>query len=482
MLAPAKARIYTSVMGLLFAVGMVLSGCSSSQLPKGVIGRMGRYDYSPSVIQTGNVKQFWWCGLAQNPTDSSQETDAILYESVDSVSGQTKGPWTVLAETRGAWDASFTCNPKVIGGTFVNPLGDGATYSYAMYYVGINQSSNNNIGVAFSGDGIHWKKYPQPVIWADNGIGYGVGQPSLINSDHKAAITMFYEDSYPAAHHVKATSNDGIHFTVQGSITHKGLDPGCPGQWGDMAFDPKTGYWYALFNRDIRAPDTTGGVIERGQYGVELYRIPDRTLFSGDVPWQLLATFDTNVTGFESNFIGAIVRDQFGSVVVGSYPALEMYLSVSDPQPGWNYSAKEAGKSADPSTWDIAPVKWVPGQGPRALTQYSNGKSYLVTTGWVSPFAGFKQNSVVGHLHATPATGATNRLYACKKGSEDSFLSLDPACGGSRIIGTSGFAYPQAQSQLVPLYQCMSPRGHFVSRDPKCQGQQEEEFLGYILP
>jgi hypothetical protein len=281
---------------------------------------------------------------------------------------------------------------------------------------------------------------------------------------------------------VKATSNDGVHFTVQGAITHKGLDPGCPGQWGDMAFDPKTGYWYALFNRDIRNPDTTGGITERGQYGVELYRIQDRTLLSGDVPWEQLATFDTNVTGFESNFIGAIVRDQFGSVVVGSYPAIEMYLSVSDPQPGWDYSAKDAGKSADPSTWDIAPVKWVPGQGPLALAQYSNGKSSLTTTGWVSPLAGFKQKSVIGHLYATPSVGATNRLYACKKGSEDSFFSLDPACQGSRIIGTSGFAYPQPQSQLVPLYQCMSTQGHFVSRDPKCQGQQQEQFLGYILP
>jgi hypothetical protein len=62
---------------LLVALGMMLVtlSCSTAQLGAGMIGRVGKYDYSPSVIQSGNVRQFWWCGFAVNPTLSSQETD-----------------------------------------------------------------------------------------------------------------------------------------------------------------------------------------------------------------------------------------------------------------------------------------------------------------------------------------------------------------------------------------------------------------------
>ena len=193
---------------VLVALGMMLVtvSCSTAQLGAGMIGRVGKYDYSPSVIQSGNVRQFWWCGFAVNPTRSSQETDAILYESVNLTTGETEGPLTVLAETRGAWDSVYLCNPKVIGGSFDNPLGDGQSFQYAMYYVATSDGITNNIGVAFSQDGVNWKKYPEPVIRTSSASGYGVGQPAVYNSDHKAAISMFYEDSNPIIHHVAATS------------------------------------------------------------------------------------------------------------------------------------------------------------------------------------------------------------------------------------------------------------------------------------
>src|SRR6516162_3789163 len=102
-------RITLAILWAVFA----LSGCSSEHhLPKGMVGRLGHYDYSPSVIQTGTVRQFWWCGEATNPTYSSQSGDAILYESMDMVTGKTVGPLTVLAETPGTWHALYTCNPK----------------------------------------------------------------------------------------------------------------------------------------------------------------------------------------------------------------------------------------------------------------------------------------------------------------------------------------------------------------------------------
>ena len=98
-----------------------------------------------------------------------------------------------------------------------------------------------------------------------------------------------------------------------------------------MAYDAATGYWYAGFNLPLRNPWTVGGVVERGQYGIQLYRIPDASLLTGATPWELVTTVDTCLTGYEANFIPAFVRDPFGNLNVGSYPTIEMYLAISDP-------------------------------------------------------------------------------------------------------------------------------------------------------
>ena len=97
----------------------------------------------------------------------------------------TKARFLAPGETLGAWDSTYTCNPKVIMGSFANPLGDGENFTYAMYYVALGWSGNNAIGVAFSRDGLSWKKYPHPVISAETSDGYGVGQPALYNTNHQ---------------------------------------------------------------------------------------------------------------------------------------------------------------------------------------------------------------------------------------------------------------------------------------------------------
>jgi hypothetical protein len=295
---------------------------------------------------------------------------------------------------------------------------------------------------------------------------------------------MFYEDSYPTVHHVQAATTDGVHFSVQGTITTEGLEPGCSDTWGDMAYDAKTGYWYALFNCGMRDPATTGGITERGQFGVELYRIRNSALLNGASPWEPLTTFDTNATGYEANFLGGFVRDQNGTVNVASYPTIQMYLSVSYPQPGWNASPKAAGQSANPSTWQITTFEWLPDSLQKPLVQYSNRHTHVATTGWVSSSGGFRTDSVLGHLYDGPQKGATIPLYGCIDGDSDYFVSRDSACEGKRVLGRNGFAYPApvANVNLIPLYRCVGTHGHFVSQDTKCNGHQTGEFLGYILP
>jgi hypothetical protein len=475
------------VLGLTLAAA---AGCGVhfKHLPAGsVAGRAGIYDYSPSVIQTGNVVQIWWCGSDDNASDRTQISDSIQYESINLADHSHYGPVPVLGEGQYKWDSVYTCNPKVIGGSFANPLGNGKTYSYAMYYVATDspQGENNSIGVAFSNDGINWKKYPQPVITPETQGNYGVGQPALYNTDHKAGIQMFYEDYSSSVHHVEAISSDGLHFTTVGTLTTKGFDPNnAQPSWGDMAFDPQTGYWYGAFNLGDRDPSTTGGVSEIGQYGIELYRIPDGSVLSGATPWQLLTIIDTSLTGYESNFIAGFARDSFGSLNVGTYPTLTLYTSASNPQPPWNATPTQAGVSGSIAKWDISTAAWVPGQPLRALNQYYNQTAHEVTTGWIDPNGGFSLQSTLGHLYESPQQGATVPFFGCKNGSTDYFVSLDVKCGGSRILGTNGYGYakPVAGVNLVALYRCSTGGDDFVSQDSGCEGKASGQLLGYALP
>ena len=468
-----------------------LIGCAaqiSGLLPGAVAGRVGAYDYSPSVIQTGNTAKIWWCGYARNPNRPSQSSDAILYATYDFATSTSSGPQVVLAETPHAWDSAYTCNAQVVQGAFVNPLGDGKSYSYAMYYVGTDRESGaaNSIGVAFSTDGIHWNKYPEPVIGTSTQANYGVGQPVPYNTDHKSAITLFYEDSNgpTGARHVEAASTDGIHFHRVGELTTNGLDPNDPDpSWGDIAYDPDSGYWYAAFNSRLRYPETTGNRQERGQFGVVLYRIPAASLLTGKTPWQQLHTFDTNTTGYEANFIAGFRRDSWGNLSLGSEGTVELYTSISNPGPSWDASPGSAYRSAEPGAWDIGRVEWTPGHELLALGLYSNRSAQKVTTGWIDPHGSFLLQSTLGYLYESPQNGATTAFYACKAGTRDYFISTDPFCNGQRIIGLEGYGYahPQANRDLSPLYSCSTGAVHFASTSATCNHAPDPKLLGYIL-
>jgi hypothetical protein len=472
--------------GTMLAMGFCAAGCgvSFAPLPAGsAAGRIATYDYSPTVIQSGNLQQVWWCGGGYNPAYTAQWSDTIQYESTDLSTHAHQGPLTVLGETQGAWDSVFTCNPKVVQGIFVNPLGNGKTYTYALYYVGLGSTpgSNNYIGVAFSNDGIAWKKYPQPIISAETQDNYGVGQPAVFNTDHLGAIRMFYEDNSYGLHHVEATSSDGVHFIKVGIVTANGLDPNSLG-WGDMAYNRDDGYWYAAFNTLPRLPSSTGGFVERGAYGIGLYRISEASLLTGATPWQLLATVDTSLNGYEENFIPGFVRDMYGNLVSG--PSIQMFTSISNPQAAWNDLPPFAATSGDISHWNISTASWTPGHPLKTFNRYFNQTTHEVTTGWIDPKAGFTLQETLGHLYESPQQGATLPLYSCKLGATDYFISRDSACESFLVLGTVGWGYAQpiAGMNLVPLYRCKTARDHFVSTDPNCEGSETNELLGYALP
>lgn len=473
----------------IFAIGLGLglAGCGVSFAPlpaHSIAGRAGVYDYSPSVIQSADLEQIWWCGSTYNPTDPTQFSDTIEYESINLSTHARYGPVPVLAETQGAWDSAYTCNPKVVRGSFVNPLGDGESFTYAMYYVATSSTAgiNGSIGVAFSNDGISWRKYPHPIISPETHINaYGVGQPAVFNTDQHQAIRMFYENCCEYNNHVETISNDGVHFTTLGTLTTNGLVSDNL-TWGDMAYDPGSGYWYAGFNAGLRDPSTTGGVVERGQYGILLYRILDASLLTGATPWELLTNADTNLTGYESNFLPGFVRDMYGALVPS--PAIQMLSSISNPAPPWNASPASAGNSGSIADWKISTFAWTPNPPPAKFNRYFNQTTHEVTTGWLDPNGGFSLQSTLGRLYQSPQQGATVPFYGCKSGSTDYFVSLDSACEGARLLGVNGYGYsgPMAGLDLVALYRCKTSTDHFVSTDPKCEGSATQELLGYVLP
>jgi hypothetical protein len=475
-----------AALSILFFNGCSYNGDTFLATPDGaIVGRGALYNYSPSVIQMGDVQKFWWCGTGKNPTNPSQTSDTILYESINTVTHAKYGPVIVLAESKDHWDQTYTCNPRVIRGTFVNPLGNGETYTYEMFYVGTTHDFGNAIGAAFSKDGIQWTKYPEPVIPTTSYANYGVGQPGAYNVDGKSGITLFYEDYTPVLHHVEATSTDGIHFTVQGTLTTNGLDPTYPDpDWGDIGYDPSTKYWYAAFDLAIRAPSTTGDFGERGPYGFQLYRIPASSLLTGAEPWQMLKIVDTNLTGYESNFLPSLLHDQYGNINVGSYPALQLFVSTALPRPAWDASPKSAGESGDIVQWAIAVNTYKPNQNILALKRYVNAKTYEVTTGWVDPVK-FFFDTTLGHLFAVPQQGANQPFYGCKQDALGYFVSLDQACERERILGINGYGYAKkpAGMMTVALYSCISTQyGRFLSRDPACNGNGNGKLFAYALP
>jgi hypothetical protein len=266
-----------------------------------------------------------------------------------------------------------------------------------------------------------------------------------------------------------------------GTLTTNGL-VSSGANWGDMAYDPQSGYWYAGFNTAWRPASVTGGITERGQYGIQLYRIPDASLLTGATPWELLANVDTNLTGYESNFIPGFARDPYGNLIPGS--AIKMYTSISDPPPPWNASPAVAALSGGIFNWKISLYPWTPNQPLSPLNEYFNQTTHEVTTGWVDPQGGFTLQSTLGHLYPSPQQGATVPFYGCKSGSMDYYVSLDIGCEGARILGVNGYAYSGrvAGLNLVALYRCSTGHDHFVSSDPKCDGQQSQGLLGYVLP
>jgi len=482
------------------------------------LGMPGYYDYSDSGIRdtAAGTETHWWCGDLPGHT-----TDTILQEQYRLSDWSVTIPERqVLAEgPAGSWDSWLTCNPSVVRGQFVNPFGDGLSYTYAMYYVGIaDVSTGNSIGAAFSDDGTTWRKYPTPVLtFPDPGHGYyGYAQPNATVINGRVEL-LFEESDAPATpgpgpirtgaasragavaprsqvrhalgadpvpavstHWYTFANSDGVTFAGPALIPAAGLPSPTP-SWGAAAYDPQDGRWYATFNALDLPASITGGVPENGQPGVALYATDN--LDTGT--WTQLDTVDTVVTGSEANFIAGILRDPNGDVSSAFLPSVRLDVSQSWPRPAYNAYGAALGNSGAFNQWQIAWHQWTPGQPWRTLARvdYAGGH-HEVTTGWWDSSVYHLEAVSLGKLAEAPTGVASVPVYLCKAAATDYVDTLRADCNGWYQAGLLGYISPTPGVGLIPIYSCISAAGHFVSPYATCEGQAVDPLepaglLGY---
>jgi hypothetical protein len=442
-----------------------------------VISRSG-YDYGPSIIEDNGIQQFWWCGLYNG-------TDHILYQAYDSNTKRwsPSQPVSVLAPVSGSsWEGRFVCDPSVVRGQF-NYLG--STYTYALYYTATSDATGggvgNRIGVAFSNDGITWKRYAgNPILKPKSPDGsYGAGQSAVWNRDGRSNITLFYTDT-TAGGILTASSTDGINFGATTKVSASTTEGGSLVRWNaDFAIDSSTGLLYAAIPGYFRVASRAGEHSETHEIG--LYRMPYAQALAGTGTWEFLANIDTNLTGHALNFAPGFRRNGYGDLrgFLG-WAGVTVYFG--------------GGNGTDPS-WDLRWASWMPGTASLPLNRYASYSTtrHWVTSGYVSPDyrdpsqgGSGRLDLTLGYIDLAPGPGKV-RLHGCQLLSNgaptsDRFISLDARCEGHYLIGTNGWLFqsPPAGVAVKPVYRCNTGTGHFASNLSNCEGYRVEGLLGYL--
>ncbi|HET7489484.1 MAG TPA: hypothetical protein VFJ85_16270, partial [Acidimicrobiales bacterium] len=449
------------------------------------------YNYSPAVMDDGDVIKAWWCSASSLP---GQATDQIWYQEYNKTTKQYSNRRSILQTGKpGDWDTFGVCHPSVIKGEWPGAPG-GGNFTYAMYYTSTNVAqgggSNNSTGVIFSTDGINWvgqhdKRNPVIKQKVPNVPGtYGAGLPAAW-SNGGSSVTVFWSDttwekstdpSIPGyrSHSVYATAPDGIHFSKPTLVAPTGV----PGYWkNDFAFDQATpAQVYSAQAGTFRkgAPDEKSET-----YNFGIYKIAKDPMLAGTGTWSTLGVVDTNLTGLPLNFEPGLVRTPTGAI-------------AGDP-------AKEGitvwfgGGSGLPTTWQLHKVTLMPNQSKATVFRYSDGAGAYWTTSGYAP-ASFKAKAkAVVDLPAHASEANQYGVYSCLKGpmATDAeghltgqgaveYVSMDMTCGGDTVLGVNGYASIDPSPGATVLYACKDGAAPFVSTDAKCEGKTVDKPLGYV--
>ena len=454
----------------------------------------GSYNYSPAVIEEGDVIKAWWCSARPEAA-----TDNIWYQEYNKATKTYSNRKSVLQVGRPGtsdWDSFGVCHPSVIRGSWPGRAG-GQEATYAMYYTSTNEAqgggSNNSTGVVFSADGITWHgqhdRYNPMIRQKVRNVPgtYGAGLPAAW-SRGGSNVTLFWIDTTavktddPASpdgyrsRAVFAESSDGIRFGPTKEVSQNGA----PAYWkNDFAFDesaqPASVYSAQALNfRTGSGPDD-----KNETYNFGLYRIDMEGLLSGGAAgWETLAVIDTNLTGLPLNFEPGLVRTGEGKI---AGDVKEDGLRV------WF-----GGGGQTPNTWALHALTLDLDVTKVALRQYKSGSDYWATTGYVPPSFRTSDAETLGLVDLVGGEGKVP-LYACQRGpltttpdgrltgaGADRFLSLEE-CGDAHPLGVNGHLFPQppAGEETVAIYACKDGQKQFLSTDEDCDGKAVERLLGH---
>ncbi|WP_158307272.1 LamG domain-containing protein [Kribbella flavida] len=95
---------------------------------------------------------------------------------------------------------------------------------------------------------------------------------------------------------------------------------------------------------------------------------------------------------------------------------------------------------------------------------------------------GPKPEGTLGYLSMTEQPGTTAWMQ-CTTGA-DVFSSVDPACEGKTVIGSSGYVWTEPPAALTSrqVFRCLAGWNElFDSTDPNCEGQTVDRPLGYVV-
>ncbi|MBB5883330.1 hypothetical protein GGR71_000356 [Xanthomonas sp. F1] len=206
------------------------------------------WDYSPSsLIDLDGKEKVWWCGHLNGH-------DVVKYRE-RTATGSWSAPVIVLQANqflRGArpltWEGVHTCDPTVTRGHWNY---QGQDYGYVMYYTTERPGSNgidNRIAVAFSNDGINWKKHDAPVIHDGDPGTYGTGQSVAWSADGASGIRTVYTyvDGNGDISYFYRESPDAINFGEKRKLSQNGLT--LNGQSGISHAKPAIGFAPGTYN------------------------------------------------------------------------------------------------------------------------------------------------------------------------------------------------------------------------------------------
>jgi hypothetical protein len=368
------------------------------------------------------------------PAQAAPRATVVFSDSFDNVAGWNRHG-VVLAQSL-PWETTLMQDPSII-------VNQGGGPTFKMWY-----GSINNIGYAYSNDGVQWTKNPNPVVTPTLGTESGaLTVPSVVYLNGVYHMSYFGLDADGAgrAHYAEATNpagpwtkygpivvptadwednyiyNSSLMYDAQehlwkmwytaGRIASAGGEPEfiCYA----TATNPR-GPWTKSPDNPLISPMNDGGWASLGIGGPNVRKMPDGSYQMVVVGWQAdypsrggritsrdgihwtldraAMTLDLGVAGGVED---AMIYRQYVVNVAGTD---WVWYNTKNNRPGWNETVNLAQWSGNLPIID--PSKWTMAQGP----EIPNGASFEVRNGRANSLG----NAPTGHLQTLQGNRRVN--------------------------------------------------------------------------